>query len=431
MEVYLVGGAVRDSLLGRESSDRDFVVVGATYIHMIDAGYKQVGKDFPVFLHPKTGDEYAMARRERKVGPGYQGFDVDSSPSVTLTDDLSRRDLTMNAIARSSEGAIFDPFNGQADLRDKVFRHVSPAFAEDPVRILRVARFAARYPDFIVAPETIELMRSMVQNGEVDALVPERVWQELSRGLMEVKPSRMLEVLRDCGALERLLPELNALWGIPQPVKWHPEIDTGIHIKQVIDCAAERGYSLPVRFAAMMHDLGKGVTPPSGWPSHHGHEQLGVPLVESLCSRLKVPSECATIAVITANYHGQVAGSFQLTPKKIMELLHACDAFRRPERLQQLLEATECDARGRNSDTVFMRNNPFPQMDYLQRMLSAAKNVNAREIAKKCQDSGNENLISDKIHAARIFSIREAISYYLSAPNTNANEAVTTKKMRT
>lgn len=426
METFLVGGAVRDSLLGRESLDRDFVVVGTTIAAMLDSGFKLIGKDFPVFLHPDTGDEYAMARRERKVTSGYRGFEVDSSPEVTLTDDLSRRDLTMNAIAKSSDGRLFDPFNGQEDIKNKVFRHVSPAFAEDPVRILRVARFAARHPDFTVAPETNELMQTIVKNGEIDALVPERVWKEISRGLMESKPSRMLAVLRDCGALARLLPELDILWGIPQPANWHPEIDTGVHIMQVIDYAAERGYSLPVRFAAMTHDLGKGVTPPAAWPSHHGHEELGVPLVDKLCSRLKVPSDCASLARITANNHGRVGTSLQLTPKKVLELLYSCDAFRRPERLQQMLEATQCDARGRNSETVFMRDKPFPQMEFLQLMFTAASGVNAGDIAKKCQDAGVQNLIPDKIHEARMFAVRNA----MKIPRENNIEIVPQKKMR-
>jgi len=292
MKIYSVGGAVRDELLGLPVQDRDYVVVGATPQQMAAQGFRPVGKDFPVFLHPVTHEEYALARTERKTAPGYAGFVFHTDADVTLEQDLIRRDLTINAIAKAEDGTLVDPFGGRRDLQAKVLRHVSRAFAEDPVRILRIARFAARFADFAVAPETNELMRQMVAAGEVDALVPERVWQELARGLMEAKPSRMFEVLRACGALARILPELDALWGVPQPPQHHPEIDTGVHVMLVIDVAASRRYALPIRFAALTHDLGKGATPPAEWPRHHGHEGRSAALVRAVCQRLKIPNDC-------------------------------------------------------------------------------------------------------------------------------------------
>ena len=300
MKIYIVGGAVRDELLGLPVKDRDYVVVGATPEQMLALGYRPVGKDFPVFLHPTTQEEYELARTERKTAPGYHGFVFHAAPEVTLEQDLVRRDLTINAIAKGEDGALCDPFGGQEDIKKRIFRHVSTAFGEDPVRILRLARFAARFNDFTVAAETMYLMQRMVDAGEVDALVPERVWQELARGLMEAMPSRMLTVLRDCDALVRLMPELDALFGVPQPPLHHPEVDTGVHQLLVIDYAAERGFPLAVRFAALMHDLGKGATPPEHWPSHHGHEALGLPLIEQLCKRLKVPNDCRELALMTS-----------------------------------------------------------------------------------------------------------------------------------
>jgi len=314
MKIYCVGGAVRDALLGLPVQDKDYVVVGATPAQMEQLGYRAVGKDFPVFLHPQTQEEYALARTERKSGKGYKGFVVHAAPDVTLEQDLLRRDLTINAIAQDSDGSLIDPYGGQADLQAKCLRHVSPAFVEDPVRILRVARFAARFVEFHVAPETLQLMCDMVQAGEVDALVPERVWQELSTGLMEQQPSRMFEVLRACGALEKLFPELNRLWGVPQPPQYHPEVDTGVHMMLVIDYAAKRQFPLPVRFAALCHDLGKGTTPVETLPRHIGHEERSVDLLKEVVKRLKVPNDCAGLAHIVAKFHGKLHQAKQMRP---------------------------------------------------------------------------------------------------------------------
>ncbi|MET0266515.1 MAG: multifunctional CCA addition/repair protein [Duganella sp.] len=405
MKIYVVGGAVRDQLLGLPVKDHDHVVVGATPDDMLARGFRPVGKDFPVFLHPQTQEEYALARTERKTAPGYKGFVFHTSPEVTLEDDLVRRDLTINAIARADDGTLTDPFGGQRDIAQRIFRHVSDAFAEDPVRILRVARFAARYPDFRVAPETNALMQQMVGQGEVDALVPERVWQELSRGLMEQQPSRMLEVLRDCGALARIVPELDVLWGVPQPEKWHPEIDTGIHILQVIDCAARAGLELPTRFACLMHDLGKGVTPADNWPAHHGHEELGVRLVEQVCKRLRVPTDCRDLAVMTAREHGNVGRALQLRANTIVKLFERCDVFRKPARFSQMLLATECDSRGRSGATGSYQDAPFPQRAYLEEAMAAARAVNAGEIAQRCLD--NPQRIPEAVHRARVTAVAE------------------------
>jgi len=368
MRIYVVGGAVRDALLGLPVQDRDHVVVGATPEAMLAAGFRPVGKDFPVFLHPDTQEEYALARTERKTAPGYHGFVFHTAPEVTLEEDLVRRDLTINAMAQGEDGVIVDPYGGRRDLEARVFRHVSPAFAEDPVRILRLARFAARFPEFTVAPETLALMQTMVEAGEVDALVPERVWQELARGLMEQHPSRMLAVLRDCGALARIMPELDALWGVPQPAKHHPEVDTGVHMMLVIDVAAEGGHTLAVRFAALMHDLGKGITPADKWPSHHGHESMGTKLISALCKRLKVPNDCRDLALITAREHGNVARAFELRPNTMVTLFERCDAFRKPERFNDMLLAAECDARGRGDPAHQMRTRAYPQRPYLGRL---------------------------------------------------------------
>jgi tRNA nucleotidyltransferase (CCA-adding enzyme) len=402
-----VGGAVRDELLGLPVKDHDHVVVGATPDDMLAHGFRPVGKDFPVFLHPQTQEEYALARTERKTAPGYKGFVFHTSPDVTLEDDLVRRDLTINAIARADDGTLTDPYGGRRDIAERVFRHVSAAFAEDPVRILRVARFAARFSDFRVAAETNALMRQMVEQGEVDALVPERVWQELARGLMEARPSRMLEVLRDCGALARILPELDVLWGVPQPEKWHPEIDTGLHMLQVIDCAAEAGLELPTRFACLMHDLGKGATPPEHWPAHHGHEGLGVKLVEQVCRRLKVPTECRDLAVMTAREHGNVGRALQLRANTIVKLLERCDAFRKPARFGQMLLATECDARGRIGPQASYRDAPFPQKAWLETAMAAARGVNAGEIAQA--SAAAPQRIPELVHNARVSAVKAAL----------------------
>lgn len=381
MQIYEVGGAVRDTLLGLPVKDRDWVVVGAGPAELLARGFRPVGRDFPVFLHPHTHEEYALARTERKVAPGYAGFTFHAAADVTLEEDLARRDLTINAMARTAEGELIDPFNGARDLQLGILRHVSPAFAEDPVRILRVARFAARY-GFAVAPETLALMRSMVEAGEVDALVAERVWQELARGLMEKQPSRMVRLLRECGALARLLPEVDRLFGVPQPPQYHPEVDTGEHVLLVLDYAAAQGWSLPVRWAAMLHDLGKGLTDPQKWPAHHGHEALGQEPVLAVCERLRVPAECRDLARLVGKYHGHVHRALALRTRTILALLQACDAWRKPDRFAELLQACVADARGRPGfETV-----DYPQMDYLLQALQVAAAVDGGAIARSAPD---------------------------------------------
>jgi tRNA nucleotidyltransferase (CCA-adding enzyme) len=392
--IFEVGGAVRDELLGFPVQDRDYVVVGASPEKMTDLGFKAVGKDFPVFLHPQTRQEYALARTERKSGPGYRGFTFHAGPDVTLEQDLRRRDLTINAMARDGSGRLVDPYGGQADLQAGILRHVSAAFAEDPVRVLRVARFAARFDSFSVAPETMALMRQMVTNGEVDFLVAERVWQELSRGLMEQRPSRMLAVLRDCGALGRILPEVDRLFGVPQRAEFHPEVDTGIHVMLVVDWAARQGFSLPVRFAALTHDLGKGTTPPAEWPTHHGHEARSVDLVRGLCERIRVPADCRELAVAVARDHGNVHRAVELRPATILKMLEATDAFRRPERFAQFLQACEADFRGRPG----YENRPFPSIAYLQQALAVARSVDGAQIAR----SSPAEKVGETIRAARL-----------------------------
>lgn len=378
MKTYIVGGAVRDRLLGLPGADRDHVVVGATPDDMVALGYQPVGRDFPVFLHPVTHEEYALARTERKSGRGYKGFTVYAAPEVTLEEDLIRRDLTINAMAEDEAGTLIDPYGGQRDLTEKIFRHVSDAFAEDPVRILRVARFAARFGEFSVAPDTLTLMRQMVEAGEVDALVPERVWQELARGLREATPSRMFAVLRDCGALAKLLPELDRLFGVPQPPEHHPEVDTGVHVMLVVDWAASQNFTLPVRFAALTHDLGKGVTPPEYWPRHHGHEAKSVELVRALCERLRVPADCRDLALAVARDHGNAYRAAELRPATLVELFERVDAFRRPERFEQFLQACECDFRGRPG----YETRPFPAPGYLRDALAVARGVDAGAVAR-------------------------------------------------
>ena len=379
LETYLVGGAVRDELLGLPVQDRDWVVVGATAELMMQRGYLPVGRDFPVFLHPQTKEEYALARTERKSGRGYKGFTVFADPAVTLEEDLRRRDLTINALAKGSAGDIIDPYGGQRDLRAKVLRHVSEAFAEDPLRVLRVARFAARFADFSVAPETMALMARMTAAGELADLVPERVWQELARGLMEARPSRMFEVLRACGALAVILPEVDRLFGVPQPPEYHPEKDTGVHVMLVVDWAARQGHSLPVRFAALAHDLGKGVTPAALWPKHHGHEAAGVALVQALAARLRLPAEVRDLAVIVARDHGNAHRALELRASTQVELLERCDAFRRPERFELFLQACACDFHGRPGFEAL----PYPQAEHLRRALAAAQGVDAGAIAQR------------------------------------------------
>ncbi len=401
MKIYAVGGAVRDGLLGREVADQDYVVVGATPEQMEALGYRPVGRDFPVFLHPQTHEEYALARTERKTARGYKGFEIFATPEVTLEQDLARRDLTINAIARDEAGNLIDPHRGAADLKAGILRHVGPAFVEDPVRILRVARFAARF-GFAVAPETLQLMQEMVRNGEVDHLVPERAWQELSRGLMEAKPSRMLLVLRECGALARILPEVDVLFGVPQPQQQHPEVDTGLHILLALDYAAAQGYPLPVRFAALTHDLGKGVTPRKFWPRHHGHEQKSVELVETLCERLRIGNDCRDLGVQVARYHGDVHRAAELRPGTVLKLLAAVDVFRKPERFEEFLAACESDMHGRTG----REQEPYPQADILRAAAAAARAVDAGSIARQ---AGEPALIPAAIEAVRLQAVTGAL----------------------
>jgi len=403
MKSYVVGGAVRDGLLGLPVQDRDHVVVGATPEAMLARGFKPVGKDFPVFLHPDSHEEYALARTERKTAPGYKGFVFHAAPDVTLEADLARRDLTINAIAQDESGALVDPFGGQADLAARVLRHVGPAFAEDPVRVLRVARFAARFPDFHVAEETLALMRLMADNGEVDHLVPERVWQELSRGLMEARPSRMLDVLHACGALAKVLPELERLFGVPQPAEHHPEVDTGAHILRVVDQAAVRRFPLPVRFAALLHDLGKGATPHAEWPHHHGHEATGAALAEAVSERLRAPADCRDLAVLAAREHGVIHDAASLRPATVVRLLERVDALRRPERFGQLLEACECDFRGRPG----WEDRPWPAGSILRSALVAVQALDAGAIAAATADKAQ---IAQRVHEARVAALKSAPS---------------------
>jgi tRNA nucleotidyltransferase (CCA-adding enzyme) len=403
MRTYAVGGCVRDRLLGAPVADRDWVVVGATPAQMIAAGYRPVGRDFPVFLHPQTNEEYALARTERKTAPGYHGFAFYAAPDVTLEEDLARRDLTINAMALDEDGRLVDPFGGRADLEAKLLRHVGPAFAEDPVRILRVARFAARFPDFRVAETTMMLMRSMVDAGEVDALVAERVWQELSRGLMEATPSRMFGTLRDCGALARLLPEMDRLWGVPQRADDHPEVDTGVHMMLVLDAVARMRARLPARWAAAMHDLGKGTTPMDGWPRHIGHEERSVELVRAINERLRVPNDCREASLLAAREHGHIHRVLELDAAGLVRLLERCDALRRPELLAQLLDACEADARGRAGHG----DDPYPQRDRLLAALSAARGVDAGTTAACAGPDGTR--IAQAVHQARVQAVAMAL----------------------
>ena len=412
MDIYLVGGAVRDALLAQDSAelntghvDRDWVVVGASPQQMQNQGYLPVGRDFPVFLHPQTREEYALARTERKTAPGYRGFAFHAEPGVTLEDDLARRDLTINAMAvaecEASDPAnahLIDPHGGLKDLRAGILRHVTGAFGEDPVRILRLARFSARFPHFNVAPETQALMQSMVAEGEVDHLVAERVWQELARGLMERQPSRMFEVLRACGALARLLPEVDKLWGVPQRAEYHPEVDTGVHLMMVMDMSAQLGASLPVRFACLCHDLGKGTTPADVLPRHIGHEERSVRLLKTLNQRLRVPNDCAELADVVAREHGNIHRSASLNAAAIVRLLERCDAFRKPARFAQVLLACQCDAQGR----LGLTDTPYPQAARLAQALASAQSVATDLIAARAISAGASGpKIGQMIQAAR------------------------------
>lgn len=411
MEIYKVGGAVRDALMGWPVHDRDWVVVGASPQQMLDAGYLPVGKDFPVFLHPETHEEYALARTERKTGRGYHGFAFHAAPDVTLEQDLARRDLTVNAMAQpqAAQGldGLVDPFGGAADLRNRVLRHVSDAFREDPVRILRLARFAARFADFTVAKDTQALMRAMVADGEVDALVAERVWQELARGLMERRPSRMFEVLRDCGALARLLPEVDALWGVPQRADHHPEVDTGVHLMLVLDMAAALDAPLPVRFACLCHDLGKATTPADLLPRHHGHEQRSARQLLALAERLRVPTECRELADVVAREHGNIHRSAELGPAALLRLFERCDAIRKPARFAQALLACECDARGRAG----LEARPYPQRARLQMALQAVLAVATEKISAQALSEGLKGpQIGGRIQKAREAALEEYLA---------------------
>jgi tRNA nucleotidyltransferase (CCA-adding enzyme) len=417
MQIYMVGGAVRDALLGLPVKDRDWVVVGATPEAMTAQGYLAVGRDFPVFLHPKTKEEYALARTERNSAPGYRGFIVHAAPDVTLDEDLARRDLTINSIAISVEHIneqgqfdplhphLNDPYGGQSDLKNKVFRHVSPAFSEDPVRILRVARLAARFTDFTVAPETLALMTDMVNAGDVDHLVPERVWQELARGLMEERPSHMFDVLRDCGALAHLLPELDRLWGVAQRADYHPEVDTGIHMMMVMDMSARLQAPLAVRVACLFHDLGKGTTPAHILPRHLGHEERSARLLKTVSNRLRVPTDCRDLADVVAREHGNIHRSSDLSAAALVRLLDRCDAFRKPQRFGEVLLACECDARGRGG----LGESPYPQRPHLWAALMAAQGVATNMIAEEAMAAGIQGkAIGELIHQARVNALRTA-----------------------
>jgi len=414
MPVFVVGGAVRDGLMGLPVNDRDWVVVGSTPEAMSTQGYLPVGKDFPVFLHPQSREEYALARTERKTARGYEGFVVQASPDVTLEEDLARRDLTVNAMAvpealahaapSAWTGHIVDPYGGERDLKNKMLRHVTEAFAEDPVRILRVARFAARFADFSVAAETMALMRQMVDDGEVDHLVPERVWQELAKGLMSERPSRMFEVLRACGALRVLLPELDRLWGVPQRAEYHPEVDTGAHMMLVMDMAARLNTPLAVRVACLMHDLGKGTTPADVLPRHIGHEGRSVKLLQKVCERLRVPTEGKELAEVVAREHGNIHRSAELGPEALMRLLERCDAIRQSERFALVLQACECDARGR----LGFEDADYPQAARLLRAQKAALSVDTAPIAQAAAQAGLTGpKIGEQITQARVRAIQQ------------------------
>ncbi|MDZ4262522.1 MAG: multifunctional CCA addition/repair protein [Pseudomonadota bacterium] len=405
MKIYQVGGAVRDKLLGLPVKDHDWVVVGATPQAMLDQGFRPVGKDFPVFLHPKSHEEYALARTERKTAPGYTGFAFHAAPDVTLEEDLRRRDLTINAIAMDSNGTLTDPFNGQQDLRNKLLRHVSSAFEEDPVRILRLARFYARFKPlgFTIAPTTIALMQRMVTNGEVDALVPERVWQETQRALGEASPGAFFAALRECGALKKLFPEIDRLFGVPQTAIHHPEIDTGIHVMMVLEQAALISPEPRVRFAALLHDLGKGTTPQNEWPRHIGHEARSLPLVRQLCERLKTPNDYRDLALLAAKFHTHCHRANELRPTTLIDTLQGLDAYRRPERFEEFLLTCIADARGRTG----FEERDYPQAERFRRARTAALNVNAAALAE-AGFKGQQ--LAEQLRRARISAVKQALS---------------------
>jgi tRNA nucleotidyltransferase (CCA-adding enzyme) len=399
LTIYCVGGAVRDELLKIQIKDRDYVVVGSSVDEMRKLGYQAVGKDFPVFLHPKTHEEYALARTERKVSKGYKGFTVHAESDVTLEEDLARRDFTMNAIAKAADGQLIDPYHGQADIQQKIIRHVGDAFVEDPVRILRAARFTARFVDFTIAPETMQLMQKMVADGEVDALVPERVWQELAKGLMEEKPSRMVEVLLACGALQKLIPELACLWGVPQTEKYHPEIDTGIHVMMALDYAAMKQFSLSVRYAVLMHDLGKGTTPKAMLPRHIGHDARGATLVTAVSKRLRVPNDCRELAYLVAKFHLKSHQALVMKTDTLLKFLIDLDAIRQPDRFESFLLACEADSRGR----LGLEKIALPEAEVMRKALRAAMQINAGEIAKQYAEPEQ---IKQAIYEARLMQVK-------------------------
>ena len=405
MQVYLVGGAVRDRLLGRAVGERDWVVVGATPAELTAQGYTPVGKDFPVFLHPQTKEEYALARQERKVAPGYHGFSTVFSADVTLEEDLKRRDLTINAMAEDPAGQIVDPYGGRRDLDARLLRHVADAFVEDPVRVLRVARFAARFADlgFRIAPETAALMAHMTASGEIAALTPERVWRETARALLEPRPEVFFEILHACGALGVLMPELEALHGVPQPPQWHPEVDTLVHVMLALAMAAQQQASLAVRYAVLLHDLGKALTPRQQWPSHHRHEELGVAPIEQLSQRLRAPNDCRELALLTARHHTLVHRALELRVETIMKLFVTTDAFRRPERFGELLLACECDARGRAG----LQSRPYPQAQFLRQAQAAALAVSLAPAARQGLAGPQIGAALQQLRLAAITAVRQ------------------------
>lgn len=410
MQIYLVGGAVRDELLGLPVKDRDWVVVGASPQQMVELGYQPIGKDFPVFLHPETREEYALARTERKTSKGYHGFRFTASPDITLEEDLLRRDLTINAIARDKSGQLHDFYNGQRDIENRVLRHVSPAFSEDPVRILRVARFAARYAHlgFRIAAETMQLMTDMVTAGEVDALVAERVWQETERALRETQPRVFFETLHTCGALKVLFPDIARLFGVPQPAKWHPEIDTGIHTMMVLEQACLLSDSAATRFAALTHDLGKGTTAKEILPSHHGHEERSYQLLVNLCAQYRIPKRFSELAKLTARYHTHIHKAFELTPRTILKVLTACDVYRKPERFSQLLLACKADSRGRTG----FENNDYPQLEFYEKAAACCRAITIKDIETKDihgkQIAGEQ--IKEALHKKRLSALKQLCS---------------------
>jgi tRNA nucleotidyltransferase (CCA-adding enzyme) len=406
MEVYEVGGAVRDALLGLPVKERDWVVVSASAEELTAQGYRQVGKDFPVFQHPRTGEQYALARKERKIGPGYTGFTFDTAATVTLEQDLARRDLTINAIARGTDGALIDPCHGAADLRNRVLRHVSPAFREDPLRVLRVARFAARFKSlgFVVAAETYELMAEIVRSDEIETLRPERVWQETMKALGTEHPEVYFEVLRQCGALQRTLPEIDALFGVPQPERWHPEVDTGVHTLLALQMAARLSHSETVRFAVLTHDLGKAATPAAALPRHHGHEQRSEELLEQLCARLPVPNRLRDLARHVARHHGTVHRAAELKPQTVLRVITDVDGLRQPDRFEEFLLACEADARGRTG----REDDAYPQADRLRRALRAARGIDAGKVRAERQLEGEA--LGKALHDERLEAVKAVLA---------------------